>query len=104
MSAIEKRRRQRRIPRCALLHPDITPWRKLFLSQDDSAMITLTGFDYQSFTSLLLLVRDDLENNSPHSADGCIIQHRQGKGRNRIMTAEDCLALTLAWTRTRVGR
>jgi hypothetical protein len=49
LSVEARRRRDRRIPRIALLDPDVSPWVKLYVSGSQSAMITLTGLDYPSF-------------------------------------------------------
>jgi hypothetical protein len=52
LSDESKRVRQRRLPRMSLLSPHNSPWRKLYNSQSDQGMITLTGFDYVSFNAL----------------------------------------------------
>jgi hypothetical protein len=49
----EIRRRDHRIPRCALLHPDSSPFRRLYLSRNEQSLITFTGLDYRSFGYLL---------------------------------------------------
>jgi hypothetical protein len=54
----EKYRRDHRIPRCALLHPDACPFRKLYLSGNDQSLITFTGLDHCTFSYLL--------HNFPH--------------------------------------
>ena len=50
---VEKRRRDRRIPRIALQDPSVSSWRKLYHSNNDQAMITLTGLDHCTFGWLL---------------------------------------------------
>jgi DDE superfamily endonuclease len=103
LSAFEKKIRQRRIPRVALLDPAHSAWSRLVESRDDQAMITLTGFDFNSFFWLLAKFQPLYDNNSPFLAeDGSIIPiGERGRGRPRIVTAVDCLGLCLAWTRTR---
>ena len=49
----ELRRRDRRIPRCALLAPGASPFLKLYLSRNDQSLITFTGLDYPAFTYLI---------------------------------------------------
>jgi len=53
LSIAEKRRRDRRIPRCALLAPGASPFVKLYKSRNEQSLITFTGLDYPSFTYLL---------------------------------------------------
>ena len=50
-----RQRRDRRIPRCALVDPQFSPWQKVYKSGDDGAMITVTGFDNESFQRMLQL-------------------------------------------------
>jgi hypothetical protein len=45
----QRRLRYNRISRIALLTPHQSSWRKIYSSRNDQAMITLTGFDYDSF-------------------------------------------------------
>jgi hypothetical protein len=42
-----RQRRDRRIPRAALLDPSASPWAKLYVSRSEQALITVTGFDHQ---------------------------------------------------------
>ncbi len=49
----EHRLLSRKIPRASLLSLAKSPWRYLLASQVNQALITLTGFDFVSFTSLL---------------------------------------------------
>jgi hypothetical protein len=62
LSAEECLRCCRQIPWLSLLSLPESPWQKLFASQVDKAFITMTGFDHNSFTTLLqkcALVFDD---------------------------------------------
>lgn len=101
------RRRDRRLPRCALLDPinDETPWNKVYRSGNDQAMITITGLDYVSFDRLHLLFLPQFNGNSPYSADGNIrlvdTVDPETRGRPRKITARIVLALVLVWSRTK---
>ena len=100
----EKRRRQRRIPRCVLLMPRESAWRRAYNSGSNQAMITLTGLDCETFSFVLQDFSYYFENFSPYSKDGRITPVQKigrGKGRPRIVSASDALGLVLVWTRTR---
>lgn len=94
--------RQRRIPRHSLLSVERSPWRRIYLSADDQAMITLTGFDMASFHYICQLFAPQYDAYSPFTdEDGYIVRKKSKAGRPRFMNAEDCLGMVLAWTRTR---
>ncbi len=103
LEAVDRYNRQRRIPRCSLLSVSRSPWRRVFLSGDDQAMITLTGFDLPSFHYLANLFAPIYEQYTPYmDADGFIIRKVSlARGRPRMMNPADCLGLVLAWSRTR---
>ena len=46
-------RRDRRVPRHALRHPQLSPWTQLLNSANDQALITSCGIDFDSFLTLL---------------------------------------------------
>lgn len=100
-----RRRRDRRIFRCALLHPtnDETPWKRLYASKDDPSMITVTGFDHASFALLLQPFKELFSRYTPYSENGEItVRHLdEPRGRPRSIQAPCCLALTLMFTRTK---
>jgi hypothetical protein len=48
LDAEAKQIRQRRFGRDSLLNQKRSPWRKLYRSNDDQGMITLTGFDFNA--------------------------------------------------------
>jgi len=54
------------------LDPIASPWECLYLSQNNPAMITATGFDYASFSQLEVLFTPFFDNYSPYSEDGYI--------------------------------
>ena len=94
--------RQRRIPRHSLLPVDKSAWRKAYTSGDNQAMITLTGFDMDSFHYICNLFAPMYDNYSPFiDANGYIRKKKSKAGRPRLMNAMDCLGLILGWTRTR---
>jgi hypothetical protein len=68
-----RRRRDRRIPRIALLDPDVSPWVKLYVSGSQSAMITLTGLDYPSFHFLAAEFEILYNRYTPYSRNGKIV-------------------------------
>ena len=100
----EIRRRDRRIPRCALLHPDSSPFRRLYLSRNEQSLITFTGLDYRSFGYLLEKFSPLYNRYSPYSKNGKIVVLRNAGalgGRPRSLDPAGCLALVLGYTRTR---
>ena len=104
LSIQERRKRDRRIPRLALHLPQDSAWRKLYSSNNDQALITLTGLDNQTFGWLLGMFSTVYDGYTPYSDSGRIIKLSRNKkqgGRPRLMTAGDCLGLYLAWTRLR---
>ena len=95
--------RARKIPRQCLLDIGLCPWRKILDSSDDQAMITLTGFDHESFYYLLRSFAPIFDANSPFGdADGDITKIST-KSWKRCITAADCLGVILTWTRTKGG-
>ena len=102
LSRAMKRMRDRRIPRVSLQDPQASAWRKLYGSGNDQSMITLTGLDRVTFEWLRSKFEVLYNTLSPFvDADGKIVEKAVGRGRPRLMTAADCLALNLAWTRMR---
>ncbi len=70
LSIEQRRRRDRRIPRIALVDPSESAWVKLYCSGSDSAMITLTGLDYPSFNYLSVKFEDLYNEYTPYSHSG----------------------------------
>ena len=103
LSSIEKQRRNRHIPRPSLLPTSMSPWRRLFNSSNDSALITLTGLDHECFEWLCLKVKPYFDSYSPWLNDETgqmVVIEQSTQGRPRIVSVEDCVGLNLAWTRT----
>jgi hypothetical protein len=100
-----RRRRDRRIPRCALVDPNESAWEKVYSSGNDGAMITVTGFDNQAFHRLLLLFSPYFNKYTPYTRrnDGAtykeVVQTKWSSGRPRLINPAACLALVLAWYR-----
>jgi hypothetical protein len=57
LDAEDRRRRERIIPRVPLLEPSKSAWKKLYESGNDSALITITGFDHSAFKVCLDLYK-----------------------------------------------
>jgi len=98
LTAEEKQRRQRRIPRASLHTPRQCAWRYLYYSYNDQALITVTGLDHATFEYLLRLFQPIFDSTTPF---GETTMKTNQRGRKRQVTAADCLGLVLAWTRTR---
>jgi hypothetical protein len=89
------------IRRRSLHAPSQSAFQHLYNSRQDDALVTLCGFDHQSFASLHALFVVPFENYSPYSSDGRIHRRPARRRRRRLITSVQCLALVLAWTRTR---
>jgi hypothetical protein len=75
-----------------------SPWRKVYTSKDDQVMITLTGFDYNSFEYILIvLFSPTYDNNDKYSPwideSGYIVKKKTKRVRPQLMTSADCLGL-----------
>lgn len=102
LCALQKQRRDRRIPRASLHSPMSSAWQHLYESSNDQSLITLTGLDHKTFRWLEELFTPVYENYTPWTGiDGRIIPVTKNRGRKRLMDGKDCLGLCLAWTRTR---
>jgi len=102
LDAEGRARRCRKIPRCALVDPDNSPWHKLYHSGHNGAMITVTGHDYSAFHRLLELFAPLFHKCTPWTGynDGATYKEvKKITGRPRKTTAEACLGLVLAWCR-----
>ena len=101
-------RRDRSLRRRALCNPEESPWQRLYDSGDDPALITVTGMDHGAFKELLKLFVPLFDQCTPWTGDKDGTTYRRlrldrskGRGRPRIITAEACLGLVLAWYRFR---
>jgi DDE superfamily endonuclease len=108
LDAEGRQRRDRRIPRLALLTPGDSAFDKLYNSGNNQALITVTGFDHTAFRSLLELFSPWFLSHTPWTGhkDGSTFKalnswNHGRTGRRRVITATTCLALALAWFRFR---
>ena len=98
----ERRLCSRKIPRVSLLSLDLSPWRTLLDSNVDQSLITMTGFDFASFASLLQKFAPLFNEYTPFASSHIFLKQDPSKGgRPRKVRLEDCLGLVLVWTRTR---
>lgn len=104
-----RRRRDRRIPREALLEPEQSPWTHLYHSRNDQALITVTGFDHAAFSAMLYDFCPYFYNFTPWTGkhDGTTYKalrsasNTSTPGRPRKIKAHACLGLILASYRFR---
>jgi DDE superfamily endonuclease len=97
-----RRLRSGKIRRLSLDFPNASAFARLFGSNQDDALVTLCGFDHRSFHALNILFAPLYDSHSPYVYRGrVIVKHDQKKGGRRLLTSSHCLALVLAWTRTR---
>ncbi len=102
LSKTERRRRQHRIPRSALLSPLKSPWKRVLQSRNDQALITLTKLDFATLDIVVHPFQYFFNNYTPFTNDGTIVPLKmKNVGRPRLISAVDGLGLVLAWTRTR---
>ena len=74
----------------------------MYESKNDQSFVTLTGFDWLSFHTMLPEFEIHYTCTSPTTdASGKYVSINPRRGRNRFLQAEDCLGLVLLWTRTR---
>ena len=96
----DRQLRQRWIPRISLQDAHKSSWRRLYYSENDQVLITLTGLDHATFHQLLQLFHPIFDNYTPFG-NGDHIEKRSPRGRKRTVMALDILGLVLAWTWTR---
>jgi DDE superfamily endonuclease len=96
-------RRNRNLKRKVLLDPSQSPWAKLYASNDNAALITVTGFDHDAFQIMLELFQPLFVQYTPwtRQQDGRRFKKvkNSNKGRKRMVDAATCLGLVLAWYR-----
>ena len=100
----QKQRRQRNLPRSALVDPFHSPWMVLFRSGEDQPLITTTGFDHRAFEGLVAIFKPWFDAHTPWvgANDGTKFKPlRSACGRKRILDASTCLGLVLSWFRFR---
>ena len=97
----ERRRRYRKIPRCALIPRALSPWQKLLALQNDQAYITMMGFNCLLFDRILDKFGPMFSGHTPFDESRMIVEFEYTRGRKRVVQPADCLGLVLVWTRTR---
>lgn len=102
LDLVHRRLRSRKIPRVALHHPSVSAWRKLYESRNEQSFITLIVLDFATFQWLSAIFTPVYDHFSPFiSEDGTIVPKHPQRGQGRLIQGKDCLALALAWTRTK---
>jgi hypothetical protein len=104
-----RRRRARNLPLKSIPSPGEAPWAKVYNSNDDGSLITVTGFDFSGFNYLLGLFTPLFATHTPwHKVNGesdgflyCRINQNERRGRKRKINPTACLGLVLAWYRFR---
>ena len=104
LDSYEKSIRINKIPRCGLLNVDSSAWRYLYHANNDPGFITFTGMNHSAFRKCLEVFAPYFDSYSPFYSNGKVSIKDSPQGRKRKIHPEDCLGLTLAWTRTRGGR
>ena len=89
------------IPRMSLLPSESSPWRHLYQSGSDSALVVVSGFDHNAFDFLLEKFQPVFNLYTPYTEDGFIRLKTSNRGRKRGMKAADCMGLVLLWCRTK---
>ena len=106
LSLKDRRRRDRRTPRIAILHYNKSSFHYLFQSGDDQALLNCCGVDHKVFRSLLAIFEPSFHYYMVDEETGRIrkrtfTRHGLPKGRTRHVTPTCCLGLVLFWYRTR---
>ena len=93
--------RQRRIPRCALVDPLASPWKRLYASRHNGAIITLTSLNFACFDYLLEKFSPVYDEWTPYSSNWQFKRKQvdRKRGRPRSLDAAACLGLVLCWNR-----
>ncbi len=100
-SSEEKALCSRKIPCISILSLPDSHWWKLLNSQVDQS-ITMTGFDFLMFWSLLKKFAPLFDHYTPFNKSHITLKVDTFKGGHpRIVCSEDCLGLVLVWTCTR---
>jgi hypothetical protein len=104
LSLEELRKRDRRIPHCALVDARQSSFLRLYHSRNDQSFITFTGRNCLTFEYLLDKFRPLYHRYSPYSVIGKIVRLRNPnalKGRPRVLGPAACFGLVLGYTWTR---
>ena len=107
LNSESRQRRDRNQIRASLKSPDESTWLKVFASGDDGALITVTGYDHETFQYMLSLFLPFFTNYTPWCSkhggvDGLNyrkLNENEKRGSKRMVTAQACLGLVLSWYR-----
>jgi len=84
-----------------LMPPSQSAFQYLYKSGQDDASVTLCGFDHASFNDLHAFFKTQFDKYSPYGKNGMTKKLKKKFKRPRLLSSIQCLALSLAWTRTR---
>lgn len=108
MGVAYMRRRQGKFRRPSLSDPRNSAWVGVYNAGLNDGLISLIGLDYKSFEALHDLFGPYYWRYSPYNTTGNRMRRlppvapgKIRKGNKRLLTSRACLALVLAWTRTR---
>jgi hypothetical protein len=73
-------KRDRHIPRIALLDPKSSPWECLYAAKNEQAMITFTALNYAAFHLLDTLFAPYFYNFSPHITTQFFLKYNMLRG------------------------
>ena len=95
LDAEESRRHNGYISRSALRDPIVSAFSILYRSNDDGALITVTGFDHSTFRYILSKFVPTYDTMTPYTVDGSMRKTMIKKGRPRKFDLTLGLALVL---------
>ena len=108
LSIENRRRRDRRYPRASVQFYEQSPFRYIFLSGDEQALLNACGVDHKVFDELLQRFQPVFDTHTLDRATGHIKKMKllaDGTPRqhpvDRHLDATGCLGLVLFWYRTR---
>ena len=101
LSSDERKRRDKRYPRCSVAPWKDCPFKFLLDSRNDQALLNATGLTFHSFNELLDVFRPYYYAYTFDLASGQIRKIKGKNGRKRELPAEGALGLVLLWFRTR---
>ena len=101
-----RQRRDRRYPRVSLRRYDESPFKHLFDSGSEQALLNATGVDHLEFGRLLEKFQPLFDSHTLDENTGRIVKKKRTgdgewfRGRPRSIDATGCLGLVLMWFRT----
>ena len=102
LSPEDRRRRDRRIPRRAnLSYYEDSPFKNIFDSGDDQALLNLTGLDHHTFSKLLGIYQPHYSSFTWCRLFKSVRRLKICSRRRRMLDATGSLGLVLTWFRTK---